>query len=60
MEGNLRGLYPVPPVESLQVERQKAPCVEVGLNVRESLQGESLEATDISPWYGVYTASLRG
>ena len=46
--------YPVPPVESLQVERQKAPCVIAGMNVPDSLQGERPKAPGVSPWYGVY------
>ena len=73
------GFYPVPPVESLKVERQNPPlrergdkprtistptpttivrgeCSELPLWSRGLLLhgGSAPEATDVSPWYGVY------
>ena len=47
-------LYPVPPVESRQVERQITPCVSAGMNVPDSLQGQCPKATEVRPWSGVY------
>ncbi len=55
-------VYPVPPVESLKVEWQNAPCVGAGMNVPTSLLVQPPKATDlsagaqagVSPWYRVY------
>ncbi len=46
-------IYPEPPVESLQVERQNAPHVSAERNVVKFLEGQRPNATDLSPWYGV-------
>ena len=43
-------LYPVP---------QKAPHVSAGMNVLNLPEGKRSKATDVSPWYGVYTFFLR-
>jgi len=51
-------IYPVPPVESLQVERQNAPHVSAGINVVKFPGGQRLKATELSPWYGVYEVVL--
>jgi len=51
-------IYPVPPVESLEVERQNAPHVSAGINVVNFPGGQHPKATDLNPWYGVYEVVL--
>ncbi|MBI4487582.1 MAG: TIGR04283 family arsenosugar biosynthesis glycosyltransferase [Deltaproteobacteria bacterium] len=45
----LRRLYPVP---------QKAPHVSAGMNVPNFPEGQRPKATDVSPWYGVYSGEI--
>ncbi len=54
------GVYPEPPVESLQVERQNAPDMSPGMNVPNFPKGKRPKATDVSPWYGVYREEVKG
>ncbi len=41
-------IYPVP---------QKAPHVSAGMNVMNFPEGQRPKATNVSPWYGVYSGS---